>query len=58
MNERVLIMSGRKNNDVDSEKEIITYREKVYDSYEPTKNKLDDKNPPSEDSDSSDSNSD
>lgn len=51
-------MNGRKDNDADIEKLIDTGREeRVYESYEPTKNELDDDNPPSEDSDSSDSDS-
>lgn len=51
-------MNGRKDNDVEIEKDIESGKEeRAYESYEPTINELDDDNPPSEDSDSSDSDS-
>lgn len=47
-----------KDNDAGIEKKIDTGREeRTYESYEPTKDELDDDNPPSKDSDSSDSDS-
>ena len=50
-------MNGKKDNDVDIEKLIDAGGEELFESYEPTKNELDDDNPPSEDSDSSDTDS-
>lgn len=51
-------MNGRKDNDVDIEKQIDTGREeRAYESYEPTINELVDDDPPSEDSGTSDSDS-
>jgi len=51
-------MNGKKDNNVEIEKNIERSREERFsESYEPTKSELDDDNPPSEDSDSSDSDS-
>jgi len=59
INERILIMNGRNDNDLNIIKQIdIDGEECVRGSYEPTTNELDDNNPPSEDSGSSDSDSD
>ena len=46
-------MNGRKETEVEIEKIIDNERrEKVYESYEPTKSELDNDNPPAEDSES------